>query len=118
LSPLVGGNGPWPSFVSLGCWHRHWVACRCAIVTCYCRPSAVSCRHSCRHLVVSMTTNDESFIICPLIAMSLSVTWHLPGARSLAGAGDMALQGRLCHVMVCCGGHGSLTVVVGGGGDW
>ena len=26
-SLLVGGNGPWLSFVSLGCQHRRWVAC-------------------------------------------------------------------------------------------
>ena len=41
--------------------------------------------------VVLMTTNYESFVVCPLIAMSLSVTWHLPGACSLAGASDVAL---------------------------
>ena len=65
-----------------------------------------------------MTTNDELFIVCPLIAMSPSATWHLPGAHSLAGAGDVALQGHSCHIMVCCGGCGSLTAVVGGGSDW
>jgi len=65
-----------------------------------------------------MTTNNESFVIRPLIATSLSVTWHLPGTRSLAGAGDVALRGCSCHVMVCCGGRGSSMAVVGGGGDW
>jgi len=66
-----------------------------------------------------MTMNDELFVIHPLIAMSPSAqTWHLPGAHSLAGAGDMVLQGRSCRVMVCCGGRGSLAAVVGGGGDW
>jgi len=65
-----------------------------------------------------MTTNNELFIVHPLIATSPSAMWHLPGAHSLAGASDVVLQGRSCRVMVCCGGHGSSTVVVGGGSDW
>jgi len=60
-----------------------------------------------------MMTNDESFIIRPLIATLPSVTWHLPGTCSLAGAGDVALRGHSCHVTVCCGGHGSSMAVVG-----
>jgi len=82
--------------------HRHCccVACLCAAVACYSRPSAVLCRCSCHHLVVSMPTEDESFIVCPLIATLLSVMWHLPGDCSLAGAGDMVLQGCSCHYSV------------------
>jgi len=120
-SPLVGGNGPWLSFVLLGCWHCHWVACRCAVVTCYCHPSVVSCHCSCHCLVALMTMNDESFVIHPLIAMSPSAMWHLPGTCSLAGAGDMALRGHSCRVTVCCGGCGwwrQLVMVVMGGARW
>jgi len=65
-----------------------------------------------------MTMNDELFIVCPLIATSPSAMWHLPGARSLSGASDVALQGCSCHVAVCCGGCGSSMAVVGGGSDW
>jgi len=65
--------------------------------------------------VVLMTMND---IIHHLIAMLLATVWHLPGTHSLAGAGDVALQGCSCHVKVCCGGRGSSRTIVHGGGDW
>jgi len=75
-----------------------------------------------------MMVNDKSFIIHPLIAMSLSVTWHLPGTRSLAGAGDMALQGRFmsCYGVLWwswvidggCGWWWRLVMVVMGGARW
>ena len=77
-----------------------------------------SCHHPCFIIVrLSTTMNHKSFIICHLIAMSQIATWHLSGARSLAGAGDLALWDCSCCVMVCCGGHESSMVVVCGGGD-
>jgi len=75
----------------LCCWHCCCVACRCAVIACYCCLLAVLCRCSCCCLVVSMMTDVEFFVIHPLIATLPSVMWHLPGAHSLAGAGDMAL---------------------------
>ena len=49
-------------------------------------------------VVLTMMMND---VICCLIAMLLAARWHLLGACSLAGAGDVVLQGCLCHVTVC-----------------
>jgi len=40
------------------------------------------------------------------------------GIRSLAGAGNVVLQGHWCCVMCCGGGRGSSTMNVHGGGDW
>ena len=68
-----------------------------------------------RQWVVLTTTNN---IVRRLIATSLAATWHLLGIHSLAGAGDMALQGRWCCVMCCGGGRGSSTTNVCGGSDW
>jgi len=74
-----------------------------------------------------MLMDDESFVICPLIATLPSVTWHLPGACSLAGAGDVALQGRSCHYSVwwwwwviddSCAWWWRLVTVVMGGARW
>ena len=62
--------------------------------------------------------NNKSFVIRHLIATSQTVMWHLLATHSLAGAGDVALRGCSCCVMMCCGGHGSSTAVALGGGDW
>ena len=70
------------------------------------------CRMVPHSLVVLMMADDESFIVHPLIATSPSAMWHLPGTRSLAGAGDVVLQGCLCHTVVMGGARWVLWMVM------
>jgi len=98
--PLVrSGNGPLPSFVWLVCCHHLLLLSIGGVMS---LP------------VVLMMMDNKSLVIHPLIAMSPSAMWHLPGARSLAGASDMALQGCSC----CYGVQWWLWVINGGCAWW